>query len=55
MALRAAKGDEDTAHLLWGQGFALPPSFRSARNFTSAGSTGDLVAGDSPTRVFNGA
>ena len=32
---------------------ALPPSFRSARNFTSAGSAGDLVAGDPANRVFD--
>jgi hypothetical protein len=32
---------------------ALPPSFRSARNFTSAGSADDLVAGDPANRVFD--
>jgi hypothetical protein len=30
---------------VWGRASALPPSFRSARNFASTGNTGDLVAG----------
>jgi hypothetical protein len=29
---------------LWGSPSGLPPAFRPARNFTSAGSAGDLVA-----------
>jgi hypothetical protein len=42
MALWAAKVSE---------GAPRPPSFRSARNFTSAGNTGILVAGDPSNRV----
>jgi UDP-N-acetylmuramoyl-tripeptide--D-alanyl-D-alanine ligase len=35
----------------WGGASALPPGFRPARSFTSAGSAGDLVAGDFPRTV----
>jgi hypothetical protein len=37
---------------LCGWASALPPAFRPARNFTSAGSAGDLVAGPHTNRVF---
>ncbi len=45
MALRAAKADEDATQPVWGRPSGLPPGFRPARKFTSAGSAGDLVAG----------
>ncbi len=53
MALRAAKGDEDATQPVWGGPSGLQPGFRPARNFTSAGSAGDLVAGVLTNRVFD--
>ncbi len=49
---RAAKGNEDATQPVWGRPSGLPPGFRPARNFTSAGSAGDLVAGVLTNRVF---
>jgi hypothetical protein len=49
MTLRATSNHEKP---LWGSPSGLPPAFRPARNFTSAGSTGDLVAGVRPPRGF---
>jgi hypothetical protein len=52
---RAAKGDEDTAQPVWGQGFGPAAELPlGAELYVSAGSTGNLVAGDPANRVFNG-
>jgi hypothetical protein len=53
MALRAAKANEDAA-LLWGQGFSPAAELPlGAELYVSAGSTGNLVAGDPANRVFD--
>ncbi len=52
---RAAKGDED-ALPVWGQGLGPAAELPlGAELYVSAGSAGDLVAGNPANRVFNGA
>jgi hypothetical protein len=51
---RAAKGDEDTAQPVWGQGFGPAAELPlGAELYVSGGSTGDLVAGTRTNRVFD--
>ena len=49
---RAAKGDEDTLPV-WGQGFGAAELPLGAELYVSAGSAGDLVAGNPANRVFD--
>ena len=54
MALRAAKADEDAAEPVWGQRFGAAAELPlGAELYVRTGSTGDLVAGDPPNRVFD--
>ena len=51
---RAAKGNEDAAQPLWGQGFGPAAELPlGAERYVSAGSAGDLVAGVLTKRVFD--
>ncbi len=55
MALRAAKSDEDASNPCGASASALPPSFRSARSFTSEPVIPAILSPVLvPNRVFNG-
>jgi hypothetical protein len=54
MALRAAKANEDAARPSWGQRFGAAAELPLGPElYVTAGSVGDLVAGDPANRVFD--